>query len=713
MSFQTTTAVPTSSQASLGLEPSSKEDPLPNPMIRRTLSSIDPEKAQAAYKDKSAQLLKALRETERVVEDVREANGRPHFLHYPLPPPGGSSGRPSLLHQTLMSPGLTEDSTTSPSASPSSSSSSLPGTASADRPQFKVLNLELQLGGASPSAPELLSSLEPGSLATLLDTQLAGVLSHLGRLGARVADTSSKVLVTGDVNAGKSTFINALMRRAVVPSDQQPLTTAFCEVMDARMNGGVEEAHLCKPGTTYNRLDSRTYTPVGLKHLEEVAADFEAEEGRVVKVYCREGRGDEEEGEGEEGRRRRREKDPGLLSNGVVDVALVDSPGLNTDSLKTLACFAFQEEIDVVVFVVNSENHFTQSGREFMVASGREKAYIFVVVNKYDLIRRKDRCKEAILKQLSDVSPETRQDADDLVHFVSAEGARRAREVDGPGAAVAPEWARMERSLRGFILEKRAKSKLGPAQRYLLQLLGDLRALASANRRRTERAEKEAERTLSDAIPRCRSLEEEARRDTEAAEREMDAACEAITTEVRTRLNLVMDTLEDRVADPEWQGWVHTWSYIQEIRTGMVKAWDREVAVCERMASDRVQEGTRRILQLGKGRLMAYPAREADLSRLFEERRRGRRATGGSRKKGGSGGGDGEGSLAFRLEVTDLVDVRERLGLATVSFGGLAMIGGQVIGARQLLMDVVTFGGLLGGRMVRQMLALGVAATGK
>ncbi|RKP13260.1 hypothetical protein BJ684DRAFT_10328 [Piptocephalis cylindrospora] len=593
-----------------------------------------------------------------------------------------------------MSPVPTEDS--SPSASPSSSSASLPGgtsSSNSDTRQFKVLNLDLQLGGASPSAPELLSSLEPGSLATLLDAQLAGVLSHLGRLGSRVADTSSKVLVTGDVNAGKSTFINALMRRAVVPSDQQPLTTAFCEVMDARMNGGVEEAHLCRPGETYNRLDSRTYTPVGLEHLEEVAADFEAEEGRVVKVYSE-------------------EADPGLLSNGAVDVALVDSPGLNTDSLKTLACFAFQEEIDVVVFVVNSENHFTQSGREFMVTAGREKAYIFVVVNKYDLIRRKDRCKEAILKQLSEVSPETREDAGDLVHFVSAEGARQSREAQGPDAPVAAEWARMERSLRGFILEKRARSKLGPAQRYLLQLLGDLRVLASTNRRRTERAERDAERTLSDAIPRCRSGEEEARRDTEGAEREMDAACDAIVTEVRTRLTLVMDTLEDRVVDPEWQGWVHTWSYIQEVRSGMVRAWDREVSTCERMASDRVQEGTRRILQLGKTRLAAYPPREPDLARLFEERRRGRKST-SSRKKGGSGAvpGAGEGSLAFGLEVTDLVDVRERLGLATVSVGGMAMIGGQLIGARRLLMDVVTFGGLLGGRLARQMLAVGVAAT--
>jgi mitofusin len=50
-----------------------------------------------------------------------------------------------------------------------------------------------------------------------------------------------------------------------------------------------------------------------------------------------------------------------LLHNGVVDIALIDSPGLNTDSIKTTAVFARQEEIDVVVFVVSAENHFTLS----------------------------------------------------------------------------------------------------------------------------------------------------------------------------------------------------------------------------------------------------------------------------------------------------------------------------------------------------------------
>ena len=48
-----------------------------------------------------------------------------------------------------------------------------------------------------------------------------------------------------------------------------------------------------------------------------------------------------------------------LLNNSVVDIFLIDAPGLNCDSLKTTALFTWQEEIDIIVFVVSAKNHFT------------------------------------------------------------------------------------------------------------------------------------------------------------------------------------------------------------------------------------------------------------------------------------------------------------------------------------------------------------------
>ena len=96
---------------------------------------------------------------------------------------------------------------------------------------FQVLRLDLKLGthGSSNSAASLVSQLKKSSIANLLDVRIGASIGHIDKLCLRVQDTSSKVLVTGDLNAGKSTFVNALLRCEVMPIDQQPCTTAFAK----------------------------------------------------------------------------------------------------------------------------------------------------------------------------------------------------------------------------------------------------------------------------------------------------------------------------------------------------------------------------------------------------------------------------------------------------------------------------------------------------
>lgn len=206
--------------------------------------------------------------------------------------------------------------------------------------ELSILNLDLKMGHSSTD----LNALESKSIANLLDDRLSQCLRHLEKLRTRVADTSSKVLVTGDLNAGKSTFVNALLKREVLPADQQPCTSMFCEVLDAMLNDGVEAIHAIPDASNYNRLDPNTYHVIEERHMFKTVAD-EGDKYKMLKIYTKDARTTQES----------------LLHNGVVDIALIDSPGLNTDSVKTTAVFARQEEIDVVVFVVSAENHFTLS----------------------------------------------------------------------------------------------------------------------------------------------------------------------------------------------------------------------------------------------------------------------------------------------------------------------------------------------------------------
>ncbi|KAJ1974053.1 mitofusin, partial [Dimargaris verticillata] len=228
-----------------------------------------------------------------------------------------------------------------------------------------------------------------------------------------------------------------------------------------------------------------------------------------------------------------------LLRNGVVDIALIDSPGLNRDSLKTTQLFTRQEEIDVIVFVVNSENHFTLSGQEFLQTAGKEKAYIFIVVNKFDNIRNKDRCRRLILEQIRDLSPRTYANAQDLVHFVSVAEVTRPLAGNGTEAApvaIPPAFSHLEQSLRSFTLEKRFTSKLAPAQRYLMNLLDDIALLSRENL--TLAAERIAyiNQELKVAVPVYQNLLARRQVAVDRANRYLDASCEMVRQQTIQRL---------------------------------------------------------------------------------------------------------------------------------------------------------------------------------
>ncbi|RKP36948.1 P-loop containing nucleoside triphosphate hydrolase protein, partial [Dimargaris cristalligena] len=394
---------------------------------------------------------------------------------------------------------------------------------------LKILKLDLRLAhrASSVDGSSLVFSLEQGSISNLLDEQLAQSLAHLARLHARVADRSSKVLVTGDLNAGKSTLVNSLLRREVLPWDQQPCTMLFCEVLDAQQNGGREAIHAIWNHQAYDPKDPSSYTLIDPDDLDDVVMD-NPDNYQLLKIYTVDGR----------------DSHNSLLHNGVADIALIDSPGLNRDSLKTTQLFTRQEEIDVIVFVVNSENHFTLSGQEFLTTAGKEKAYIFIVVNKFDSIRNKDRCRRLVLEQIRELSPHTYNNAQDLVHFVSATHMYAPTAPTGEHAtgsiprSLTTEFAHLEQSLRSFTLEKRFISKLAPAQRYLLSVLDDITVLSRVNFVMAAKRVESINYELKTAVPLYQSLLTRRQDASEQANRLLDAGCELIR---RTTIQALQD----------------------------------------------------------------------------------------------------------------------------------------------------------------------------
>ncbi|KAF9533172.1 transmembrane GTPase fzo1 [Crepidotus variabilis] len=587
--------------------------------------------------------------------------------------------------------------------------------------EFNVLKLDLQLGSHKPSsAASLVSQLEKSSIANLLDDRIATALQHIEKLRLRVEDTSSKVLVTGDLNAGKSTFVNALLRREVMPVDQQPCTTAFCEVHDAAENQGNEEVHILKDGITYDIDDPSTFIKAELSDLEEITTDEEKARS-MIKLYLADTRGPSES----------------LLNNGVVDISLIDAPGLNRDSLKTTAVFARQEEIDVVVFVVSSENHFTQSAKEFLQTASNEKAYIFIVANKYDQIRNKEKCRRNILEQIQQFSPRTYEDAEDLVHFVDSASALQ------PTAN--PAFDDLEQSLRSFVLVKRSKSKLHPVSTYLSNLLSDIELLASANAIVAQTELEQAQEELAEARPTLEKMKS----GRDVLEQDLESIEESGAGEASKRTKRTLNYALERVGQgllgvekalvpmPSYPGLLGIWDYAKEVRRALLASLDAAVSVAEDEARSITSNGVVKIKDLAEEYLPANVERSRRVflpEAMFSVTRKGangmKRRSSSHRHIGGAivaGGLHGLGiGLAQRPEMLestffDLLDVNHHflahfgdgkqedeaktptaLGIVSVGVGALTMVGGQALGVRGVIEGVVRVTDLLGNETARK-----------
>ena len=483
---------------------------------------------------------------------------------------------------------------------------------------MSVLKLDLRVGSVAANPQALVRSLERSSVAQLLDGRMEKSERHLENLKQRLTDTQSKVLVTGDLNAGKSTFVNALLRRPLMPTDQQPCTTVFCEVLDAsELNSNVEEVHMLKPGVKYSCRDDSTFTRHTLEEIEQIVAEAEEvspEDAPILKCYARDTRATQDS----------------LLKNGIVDIALIDAPGLNRDSLKTTALFARQEEIDVVVFVVSAENHFTLSAKEFLWNASHDKAFVFIVVNKFESIKNKDKCRKLVLDQIRQLSPRTYEDAANLVHFVDSQAVcaddadavapdtpseelglkvQGGQMIDSRSTESLQAFARLEAALRDFVLLKRAKSKLLPSKTYMLRLLSDITFLAKINTQVAQIELTEAIKALEVARPELARCQASQQKLEMVVEGEEDEAVTAVMQEAQRKLSSAIDLIgngkpaTDAVPMPAYPGLWNVYEYAQEVRHALTSSLELALRSVEDTARGTASQAVDRVQKLGLAHL--------------------------------------------------------------------------------------------------------------
>ncbi|GAV50409.1 hypothetical protein ZYGR_0U02650 [Zygosaccharomyces rouxii] len=483
-----------------------------------------------------------------------------------------------------------------------------------------VLKVQVKIDGNYSKSDEI--NLDKKALAKLLRAQIKDAFNHLNSLQKRVDDVSSKVFITGDVNTGKSSFCNSLLRRRLLPEDQLPCTNVFCEILEARENDNLEEVHAFpiersksakEANAVYNIRDKSTYETFPLTELDELV--LKNDEYVLLKVYIKDDK---------------RPPENSLLRNGTVDISLIDSPGLNMDSVQTAEVMTRQEEIDLVIFVVNAENQLTLSAKEFISLASREKKLMFFVVKKFDRIRDKQRCKDLILKQIKDLSPETYKSSSQFIHFLASEGGGPGGEPDDNDGDddephgdedPDPDFDHLENSLRNFVLKKRSLSKLLPAKTYLCKILSDLQSIVEFNVMKYREEDESLRRQMEELKPELTKVKE----GCDGLSNSVDKLAEQIVTDTYefTRQKII-SSLEIPLNEfPKYQGLSQLHDFIFQTEQYIKDRIKECVLSSEIYARGQTQQSVEEISNLGKEELgdefMSNRVFKSDL--MFTKRR--------------------------------------------------------------------------------------------
>ncbi|WVQ93330.1 hypothetical protein IAU59_000398 [Kwoniella sp. CBS 9459] len=722
------------------------------------------------YEEKRDRLAKAIDSSVYLLSDLKNFNGEHWTVRYPhLRPvessePGSSSSRPGMSRRTLTfadepsqptdvvlssTPSVRRTLKRSLTLAPPSPTIPIttapqvaePRSVTESEDDFSILRLDLNMGAAR-HAKALISHLEKSSISSLLDNRITASLDHLTLLQKRIFDAQSRVLVTGDLNAGKSTLINALLRRdEVMPTDQQPLTTRFVEVVSAKENDDKEEIHILDQADKYNPTDKSTYSVEDVAKLEELVTDAETDASSPpLRVFLKEADANL--------------ANPSILHNGVVDISLIDAPGLNRDSIKTTANFARQEEIDVVVFVVSAANHFTLSAKEFIWQAGHEKAHLFIVVNRFDQIRDKARCRRLVLEQIKQLSPKTYEDAADLVHFVDSAKVALGYGDDTEADDLDAAFSHLEHSLRSFVLVNRAKSKLGPAQNYVTHLLADVELLAAANSLVAGK-ERDAAR---EELARVKPVLEKMKKGKEGFEESLIGEEETVSENASSRTKKAMERGLERVGRgemaapapgvqmPSYPGLLGVWDYAAEVKRVLLSSLDFAIGLAEDDARKLTSEGVEEVTKLGDAHLPAdveRSNRKFNPQAMFTPRATGKAMRRQSSSVASLGLGLATQAHLAEVNVTDIFDLQHHIfiaraalphssssssshelvpfqtelsgvGAASLAVGAFSMISGKTLGLRAVVEGIVHFSDFVSNPATRRWVGpiVGVCTVG-
>ncbi len=359
----------------------------------------------------------------------------------------------------------------------------------------------------------------------------------LRRMADHLQQDEFNLMVVGEFKRGKSTLINAMLGKQLLPAKVAPCTAVITKV-----HYGEREV-------------ARLYYQDPQRPPKEVPA---AELRNYVVIDD----GGTERGAVRSGEYSRMEVDAqlALCRNGVT---LTDSPGLNEHETRTDVSLRFLTEADALLLVLNCEQALSSTEQSFVADTlaqhGHDSRNVFVVWNRYEAVRDSEE-DDRDIRERSRRFLEPAVGGGSRVFYVSALEALRGRHSNNPALVERSGLPTFERALESFLTSERGALKL---RNPLSAAAGALRELGPAIERRSLLLQADVaplQQRYDAARPRLEKLARDREKIRRRIERTRDDLADRLVESYRGFLAGVGPALEAAVEKEDVGFWDILWS---------------------------------------------------------------------------------------------------------------------------------------------------------
>jgi mitofusin 2 len=217
------------------------------------------------------------------------------------------------------------------------------------------------------------------------------------------------------------------------------------------------------------------------------------------------------------------------------------------------------------------------------------------------------------LDQIQQISPRTYEHSEQLVHFVSANSIN----LDNPYEQKIPEFEKMEEDLRNFVLKKRSKSKLAPAEHYLGNIIADISILSEYNHDKAEEEYQKAASEFNEAKPLYDTLRVKRNQVIEEAEKVAEDTSANIHKCTKEKLEKTINEIHKLPTKCEWSSIIYVWQYVLEVKDEALSSIEQVTRENEDFAKNLTAEGIEKIRLLADANQLSGEARQINIDKLF------------------------------------------------------------------------------------------------